>query len=234
VNERSPSVDRHSSFDRRSATDAGDDALLQLAGDGSEHAFDAGALLWHAGDAAVRFAVIRRGIVAIRRLTAAGDTIVLGLFGPRDVIGLSAVLARAPFPAEAVALAPVGVRWIPAAPLVAALSSSPPMREAVDRALLAHTDALRDKIDIVSAGTVPRRLAALFLHLARRFGVPSATGAVTIEIGLTREQIGQLVSARTETVVRVLGRWQRAGWFEGGRTRIELVRPDMLARILGT
>jgi CRP-like cAMP-binding protein len=64
--------------------------------------------------------------------------------------------------------------------------------------------------------------------------LPSATGAVTIEIGLTREQIGQLVSARTETVVRVLGRWQRAGWFDGGRARIELVRPDMLARILGT
>jgi CRP-like cAMP-binding protein len=126
------------------------------------------------------------------------------------------------------------VRWIPAAPLAAALSSSPSLREAVDRALLAHTDALRDKIDIVSAGTVPRRLAALFLHLARRFGVPSETGAVTIEIGLTREQIGQLVSARTETVVRVLGRWQRAGWFDGGRARIELVRPDMLARILGT
>ncbi|HEX8739969.1 MAG TPA: Crp/Fnr family transcriptional regulator [Casimicrobiaceae bacterium] len=228
MNERSPSVDRHG------ATDGGDDALLRLAAAGGEDAFDAGALLWHAGDAAVHFAVIRRGIVAIRRLTAAGDTIVLGLFGPGDVIGLSAALAREPFPAEAVALASVGVRWIPAAPLPAAHSSSPSLRDAVDRALLAHTDALRDKIDIVSAGTVPRRLAALFLHLARRFGVPSATGAVTIEVGLTREQIGQLVSARTETVVRVLGRWQRAGWFDGGRARIELVRPDMLARILGT
>ena len=125
------------------------------------------------------------------------------------------------------------MRWISASPLAAALSSSPSLREAVDRALLAHTDALRDKIDIVSAGTVPRRLAALFLHLGHRFGVPSETGSVTIEIGLTREQIGQLVSARTETVVRVLGRWQRAGWFDGARTRIELVRPEMLARILG-
>lgn len=227
MNERSRSVDQHRATDTN-------DALLRLSAEGGEHAFDAGTLLWHAGDAAVRFAVILRGIVAIRRVTAAGDTVVLGLFGLGDVIGLSAALAHAPFPAEAVALGPVGVRWIPAAPLAAALSSSPSLREAVDRALLAHTDALRDKIDIVSAGTVPRRLAALFLHLARRFGVPSETGSVTIEMGLTREQIGQLVSARTETVVRVLGRWQRAGWFDGGRARIELVRPEMLARILGT
>lgn len=207
---------------------------MRLAADGDPAGFDGGASLWRAGEPASRFAVIAKGIVAIRRLTAAGDAIVLGLFGPGDAIGLSAALAREPFPADAVALAPVAVHWIPAAPLAAALPASPALRDAVDHALLMHTHALRDKIDIVSAGTVPRRLAALFLHLARRFGTPSRSGGVTIGVGLTREQIGQLVSARTETVVRVLGRWQRAGWFEGGRARIDLARPDMLARILGS
>ncbi|MGH8801974.1 MAG: Crp/Fnr family transcriptional regulator [Casimicrobiaceae bacterium] len=212
---------------------AGAFALLDFAPESEQHHADSGARLWRTGEFASRFAVIESGIVAIRRFTPGGDTIVLGLFGPGDAIGLPAALAREPFPAEALALAPVTLRWIPAVALNAAVAATPPLGKAVDRALIAHTDALREKIEIVSAGTVPRRLAALFLYLARRFGAPAKPGTAVIGIGLTREQIGQIVNARTETVVRVLGRWQRAGWFDGDRTRIEIARPDMLERILG-
>lgn len=225
--------DRNLPIDRlREATAAGS-ALLAVAPAGERRSVETGASLWQDGEAALRFAVIEEGIVAIRRVTASGETIVLGLFGPGDAIGLTAALGRATYPAEAVAYAPVSVCWIPSGSLRAALPMSPLLRDAVDRALLAHTEALREKIEIVSAGTVPRRLAMLFLHLSRRFGTRESAEAVTIGIGLTREQIGQLVGARTETVVRVLGRWQRAGWFDGSRTRIGITRMDMLARILG-
>lgn len=40
----------------------------------------------------------------------------------------------------------------------------------VNRSLVAHSAALRQKIRIMTAGPVERRLAALLLHLAERFG----------------------------------------------------------------
>jgi CRP-like cAMP-binding protein len=104
---------------------------------------------------------------------------------------------------------------------------------AVNRALLRHTQALRAKIGIVSAGTVPRRLATLMLYLADRFGRPAEDAVLRIDVALTREQIGQLVSARVETVIRVLSRWQKLGWLRGTRDGLELLRRDMLERVLG-
>jgi CRP-like cAMP-binding protein len=108
-----------------------------------------------------------------------------------------------------------------------------PLALAVNRALLAHTAALRAKIDIVSAGSVPRRLAALTLYLIERFGKPTTQGSTAIEVSLTREQIAQLVSARVETVIRIMSRWQKAGWLVTMRHGLEVTRVDMLKRILG-
>lgn len=104
-------------------------------------------------------------------------------------------------------------------------------RRPSNRALLEHTASLRSKIDIVSAGTVPRRVAALLLHLAGRFGREFKDGTMEIQPALTREQIGQLVNARTETVIRIMSRWSKAGWIRGTSSGIKLMRMDMLWRM---
>jgi CRP-like cAMP-binding protein len=54
---------------------------------------------------------------------------------------------------------------------------------------------------------------------------------VLVEVSLAREDIGQLVSARVETVIRILSRWQKAGWLANRPGGIEILREDMLRRI---
>ncbi|HEX6138031.1 MAG TPA: Crp/Fnr family transcriptional regulator [Casimicrobiaceae bacterium] len=193
----------------------------------------AGSRLWLAGQRADHFAIVERGIVGLAQVTAAGDVVVLGVFGPADSIGLPAALERGAYTEDAVALtASVDVLRIATAPVLDALPDSPPLAIAVNRALLRYTSILGNKIDIVTAGSVPRRLAALFLHLIERFGRPTPDGATRIDVGLTREQIAQFVGARVETVIRILSRWQKAGWIVGGRGGIVIGRMDMLRRIL--
>lgn len=194
-----------------------------------------GESLWRAGEPAMHFGVIESGVVQIRQMTPTGEGVVVGLFRAGEAVGLSAALEGGAFPADALAVGgSVDVLWIRTDALQAALARSVAVGQAVNRALLRHTAALRAKIDIVSAGSVPRRLAALLHYLIKRFGRPAGDGAVLVEIHLTREEISQLVSARAETVTRILSRWQKAGWLANRPQGIEITRADMLERILAT
>ena len=195
--------------------------------------YAAGEHVWFAGGSAHHFVVIEAGIVEIQNMTPGGDGVVIGLFGAGESVGTSAALERGAYPADALALTETDLLRVRAEPVLEALMEHAPLALAVNRALLAHTAALRAKIDIVSAGSVPRRLAALTLYLIERFGKPTTQGSTAIEVSLTREQIAQLVSARVETVIRIMSRWQKAGWLVTTRHGLEVTRVDMLKRILG-
>lgn len=168
-------------------------------------------------------------------MTPTGEGIVVGLFRTGEAIGLAAALEHDAFPADAIAIGgPGDVLSIRADTLRESLGRSVAVALAVNRALLWHTAALRAKIDIVSAGSVPRRLAALMHYLIERFGKPTDAGTVAVELNLGREEISQLVSARVETVIRILSRWQKAGWLTTRPGGIEIARADMLQRIVDT
>ncbi|AYH44291.1 Crp/Fnr family transcriptional regulator [Azoarcus sp. DN11] len=206
--------------------------LESLAQGARSRRIGAGESLWFAGEHAKHFAVIEVGMVEIRRMTPTGEGIVMGLFRRGDAVGLVAALESGSFPADAIALGGTAeVLLIRAEALREALGNSVAVGLAVNRALLQHTAALRAKIDIVSAGSVPRRLAALMRYLIGRFGQPTEAGTLIIDAHLGRDEISQLVSARVETVIRILSRWQKAGWLASRPGRIEILRPDMLQRI---
>ena len=192
----------------------------------------AGDYIWRRGDVAQSFIVVEKGLIAIQRGTAEGDNVLVALFGPGDTLCVVPALQRLVFPADAIAITEeTEVLVIAAAPLLKAIGQNAELTGAVNRALLDHTTSLRHKIDIVSVGTVPRRVAVLLLYMAERFGRKSNDGTVEIHPALTREQIGQLVNARTETVIRIMSRWSKAGWIRGTAPRLQLLRIDMLQRM---
>ena len=207
--------------------------LARLAQGARARRLDPGESLWFAGELASWFAVIESGVIQIRQMTPTGEGILVGLFRRGEAVGLAAALENGVFPADAIALGePAEVLLIRAEALRNASDDSIAVGRAVNHALLRHTVALRAKIDIVSAGTVPRRLAALMRYLIGRFGHTTATGSVIVDVHLARDELSQIVSARVETVIRILSRWQKAGWIASRPGRIEIMRPDMLERIV--
>lgn len=211
-----------------------DRALLELlAHNALSRRFAAGERIWRTGEDAAHFVTIEEGLVELEQVTPAGEGMMMGLFGQGDTLCIMPALKGGPYPADAVALTEsVSTLLVPAHAVFDAIDAHPALEHALNRALIAHADLLHAKIGIVSAGSVPRRLAALFLYLARRFGRQQPGGEVRLDLALTRERIGQLVGARTETVIRVLSRWQRAGWLHSGARGFELVRPEMLDKVV--
>lgn len=191
------------------------DLLDRFARETIGRSYTSGEYLWHAGDAAAHFTVIQSGLVEIRRPTPSGEGAILGLFGPRESVGDFAVLERGTYPADAIAISEtVEVLRVRADAVLEALERDAELARAVRTSLMEHIRMLRTKIDVMSAGPVPSRLATLLMHLVDRFGDELEDGTVSVAIALSRGQLARLVGARTETVIRTMTKWQREGWVE--------------------
>lgn len=171
-----------------------------------------GDFLWHHGDPAMAITVITSGLVKICQPNQEGESAIVALFGPRESIGDIAVISMGKYPADAVAATrDVEVLSIEKTPVLEAMHRDMTLAQAINRSLVSHSVALRQKIRIMTAGPVERRLAALLLHLAERFGDESASGAITIPVALSRNDLARLIGATIETTIRTMSRWQKAG-----------------------
>ncbi|HEY8432529.1 MAG TPA: Crp/Fnr family transcriptional regulator [Sandaracinaceae bacterium] len=183
-----------------------------LAEHASVHRLRQGAPLWREGQRAEHFHVVLRGVLELQRVVPGADTNLVAWFGPGESPGVPAALERARYVATSYAAAPiVEVLRVRAEPVLEALPSDPALAFAMNRALLDHCRLLHAKIDVLAAGTVPRRLAALFVDLAERFGDEMEDGSTFVPLVLSRAQIATYVGARVETVIRCCTGWDRAG-----------------------
>jgi CRP-like cAMP-binding protein len=212
--------------------DAAAATIAQLARAAREVVAAEGDALGHEGAPATDVVLITRGLVEVVRRGAGGDDATLALFGPRELIGLPAALEAGAYPAAAIAVAAeVRAIAVPALEVRAAIDRDHALARAANQALIGHGKVLRAKIAILSAGSIEQRLAALFEHLAERFG-DDVDGALHIPLTLTRRMIAQLVGARVETVIRALAAWRRAGVVDAG-TEIVIRDRAALRALLG-
>jgi CRP-like cAMP-binding protein len=100
---------------------------------------------------------------------------------------------------------------VDATPVLGAMDHRASVAQAMNQLLLEHTRALHQKIAVMSAGSVPQRLATLFLLLAERFGDEMDDGTTRVPVHLSRRELCRLVGATEETVIRQMTRWQKAG-----------------------
>jgi CRP-like cAMP-binding protein len=191
-----------------------------------------GDAIWREGDAATSFVVIASGLVEITRRAPNGSSAIVAIFGPHEDIGASAVVARGTYPASAIAATPTAsVLLVDAAPVLDAARVDPQVAEALNASLVEHTEALQQKIRIMTAGSVAARLATLVLHLVERFGDELEDGATHVPVVLTRMELANLVGATVETTIRTLSAWQRAGILATERDGVLVKDPARLRAI---
>ena len=186
--------------------------LATIAQGASIHRLQQGESLWRRGQPAEHFHVVLRGVLELQRAASGPETTLIALFGPGESPGIPVTLERKTFIADSLAATPaLEVLRVRAAPILEAMPTDARIGMAMTRALLDHCSLLHSKIDVLAAGTVPRRLAALFLDLAERFGDEGLDGLTYVQLALSRAQIATYVGARVETVIRVCSSWQKQG-----------------------
>ena len=192
-----------------------------------------GERLWRAGDPARQFHLIQSGMIKILRRGPDGSEAIIGLFGPRESVGDVAVIGRRAYPAEAVVASnEADVVRVDAESVLGAMASQLEVAARMNSALVARTQVLHAKIGVMSAGTVPKRLATLLLSLAEHFGDEHEDGSLSIPVALSRSELASLVSARVETTIRTIRAWERAKVVLTEPTGFVLLDPGVLQRLV--
>ncbi len=207
-----------------------DHALLaDVARHATRRKLERGEVLWQSGDGATHFTQILSGLLKISRSSPEGSESIVAIFGPGESIGDTAVVQHGRYPADAIALSGgVEVLRIEAGPVLRAMERNASLTEGINTILLHHTQALDQKIRIMTAGSVPHRLATLFLLFAKRFGEASPSGAVEIPVRLSRIELAGLIGATVETTIRALSRWQKEGVLTTTQKGFLLHHPERL------
>lgn len=188
-----------------------------------------GDLLWRGGDVPTHVYFLARGLIQITRPMPDGTEIGLALFGPRESPGVFAALEGKKFPAFARCLSvDAEVFRVERATLLRVIDHDPGVTRAMSEFLQHHTAILREKVDVLTAGEVPQRIATLFHVLAERFGDENESGELTIPLTLTRRVIAQIVGVRVETAIRVLARWEREAFVETSEAGFVVRDPSRL------
>ncbi len=194
---------------------------------GRRRSFDAGEVVFHAGDPADTLHLVRRGRFAVRVTTEFGDVATLNVVGPGDAFGELALLTPgAPRSATVAALEPAETLSVHELDFQR-LRRERPSTDALLIGLLATrvrslSSQLVDALYVPADTRVRRRL----LDAAAAFG-PAEPGA---SVPLTQEDLASLAGTSRATVNRVLREEQAQGTLRLTRGCTTLLDPAALAR----
>lgn len=192
-----------------------------------------GESLWRYGDPAQRAVFIESGFIKAARSNSEGLRRTYGLFGPGDSLGLFAIWAGTGYPTDAIALNEgLTLIEIEADAIHRFVEKNPRLSTPIRREIGNFTEAFINKIEIVSAGTVPERLAVLMVQLIDRYGVEKKGNRARLPISLTLEQLSEIIGVRLETVARALSVWKRSGWLHIDSDGCHFTRLDKVRDLL--
>ena len=192
-----------------------------------------GEILWKKHDHCDFCVLIVSGLVEVTSCNEEGDESVFGIFGPQDLVGIAAVLRKSEYSATAVVASKECRLYklrISTLPLKLSDAQRDNFLKWECEMLLLHEQILRGKIAILGAGRLHSRLVEMFTQLGARFGdkQSSTHGQLVIPIPLTKTLIAKVVEARVESVIRMLKKWEKAGYLKMDRDEAVVVQLDRL------
>lgn len=107
------------------------------------------------------------------------------------------------------------------------LMQIPEVRKAVNRQISERFLEFQNDI-CKSQALVPHRVADFLLRLLDREGSASQG---RISIPLTRVDIADRIGAKSETVIRVMSQWTKAGWLKTEEGYVEILEPQALMEV---
>jgi CRP-like cAMP-binding protein len=160
--------------------------------------------------------------------TAGGESVILRLAGPGEVLCGLGPAAGALHPSTNAALEPCDVLVWDTRTFEAFADRFPSLRRNALRIVAERLRFLEERYRELATEKVPARLARTLLRLLGQIGRPHR-GAVLI--GMSREDLAQMTGTTLFTVSRLLSHWQSMGFLEAVREAVIVGEPRYLARI---
>jgi CRP/FNR family transcriptional regulator len=181
-----------------------------------------GVTVYREGDACENFFLVLDGSVRVQKLSESGREIVLYRVeaGQSCVLTTTCLLAHERYAAEGITETEVRAVSIPLARFHEALARSPGFRDFVFTSYGVRISDLILLVEEVAFGRIDLRLAQLLLDQAKGELLEATHQQLAAELGTAREVIS-----------RQLKEFERRGWVQLGRGRIQVLDRDGLAAL---
>jgi len=168
-----------------------------------------GAVLFVEGEAPRGLFVLCNGEAKLTAGSNQGESIILRLAEPGELLGLSSLIAGTPYAATAETLTPAQVAFIPARKFQRFLRTHPDvsLRVAEHLSMELHKSWEQARL-LALAPSTRSKLAQLLLDWASEHD-GAGTAEVCVPFHMTHEEIGRIIGASRETVSRLLSDFKR-------------------------
>lgn len=183
----------------------------------------AGKALIHSGEDASSIYIVRAGCLKSCTSDEQGDERVRGFHLPGDVIGLDSLGSNVN-PCDVVAVVPSQVCRLSKNEVLRLFSTNPALMQ---RLLDRTSRELGQALTLAGNFSAEERVAVFLLSIQRRLGSPSGT----VRLPMPRRDIANYLRLATETVCRVITRFEAKGWMVSEDKKLTLKRIDELRRV---
>jgi CRP-like cAMP-binding protein len=181
--------------------------------------FEEGEYLYHASQAAEYLWFVGSGVVRTLRGSASGRVTTLESLHPGDLFGLAAMSEGARYAETAQGLVAGQVWFLPRRSVASLVETDPALGRTLLSIIAERLQGAHDRLCTFAHHSVTERMAAALLE--------ADDGE---RIDTTRRILGEAAGTTVETAIRVLRRFEQAGWIEGGVGWIRVLDRDALRR----
>jgi CRP/FNR family transcriptional regulator, cyclic AMP receptor protein len=176
--------------------------------------------LFAAGDKAQAIYFIEKGRVRLSRLASEGKEVLLGIFGPGDLIG-DAIWESGYHESTAETLEDSKFYEIGEEVFQELLRTNPEFAGRIIEIMASRLKQAEARIEDLVFRQVPSRIARLLITLSESYGKVTTNG-IRVDFRLTHQDIADLVGSSRVTVTQVLNKFRASGWIdiEGKRVTI--------------
>lgn len=196
-----------------------------------ERAIRKGEILFLEGDPPRWLYLVHQGKVLLLKEQPDGTRTIVNVCGKGDFVGEMDVLDGRPYSVTAEALTNGVVLRMRREAFWESLRASPMLSERVIRALASRLRETQEFVRILTTDRVEKRIAAILLALADRFGTPTEEG-IRLDPSFSRYSLAAMGGTTVETTVRVLSRWAEEGIIVKHRREIIITDPQALVQLL--
>lgn len=167
-------------------------------------------VIFHEGDPASAFYLVKQGRVKIYKMSASGREQVLSILGDGQIFGDVPVFDGGPYPATAATMTATDIYQVKRDEFEEFVRRHPEVALKLLRMLGQRLRQAMALVRDLSFKQVPHRLAGLLLKLARDNG-REVDGGTLIDMALSRQDIAEIVGTSRETVTREIKKMEGAG-----------------------
>jgi CRP-like cAMP-binding protein len=187
----------------------------------TKRTFGKGMIIFHKGSPGRSLYIIESGRVRIFLLSKSGQEISVNVYGPGDLFGEMALLDGLPRSAGAMVMEKTVVYTLYRDDFLRCIETYPRMARSIIGELSSRLRYTTDCIERLAFLDVNGRVAAKLLELADRTGQPGE--GIEIDLRLTQTELASWVSARRESVNKVLSSFRDQGLIELDGQRITIL-----------